>query len=80
MVFLDMEKAFNRVSYSFLLGGLKTVGFGPRFRQTIKLMYNVQHPPQRRIYANGYYSDWFGIQSGVAQGCPVSPLLFLIVA
>ena len=80
MVFLDMEKAFDRVSYSFLLGGLKAVGFGPRFRQTIKLMYDAQRPPQRRIYANGYYSDWFGIKSGVAQGCPVSPLLFLIVA
>ena len=66
MVFLDMEKAFGQGI--ILLGGLKAVGFGPRFRQPIKLMYDVQHPPQRRIYANGYYSDWFGIKSGVAQG------------
>ena len=44
MVFLDMETAFDRVSYSFLLGGLKAVGFGPRFIQTINLMYDVQRP------------------------------------
>ena len=43
-------------------------------------LYDVTNPPKRRIYANGYYSDWFDIKSGVAQGCPVSPLLFLIIA
>ena len=43
-------------------------------------MYDVQHPPRRRVYAYGYYSDWFDIESGVAQGCPLSPLLFLVVA
>ena len=80
MLFLDMEKAFDRVSYSFLLRAAETVGFGPRFLRTIRMMYDVSRPPQRRIYANGYYSDWFSIQSGVAQGCPLSPLLFLLVA
>ena len=43
-------------------------------------MYNTEAPPKRRVYANGYYSDWFEINSGVAQGCPLSPLLFLVVA
>jgi hypothetical protein len=79
-VFLDMEKAFDRVSYDFLIGGLRTLGFGDKFVGTVSMMYNTERPPQRRIYANGYYSDWFDIKSGVAQGCPLSPLLFLIVA
>ena len=43
-------------------------------------MYDDGNPPERRIFANGYYSEWFEINSGVAQGCPVSPLLFLIIA
>ncbi|MBO8631180.1 hypothetical protein INO08_15855, partial [Staphylococcus aureus] len=34
----------------------------------------------RRMYINGQYSSQFPISSGVAQGCPLSPLLFLIVA
>ena len=62
------------------MGGLKTLGFGDHFMGTIGMMYNTTHTPQRRIYANGYYSDWFDIKSGVAQECPLSPLLFLIVA
>ena len=51
-----------------------------KIRTWVGLMYNVHKPPQRRMYVNGYYSDWFGIRSGVAQGCPLSPLLFLLVA
>ena len=78
-IFLDMEKAFDRVSFDFLLTSMEALGFGPRFIEAVKMMYNSDAPPQRRIYANGYYSEWFPIKSGVAQGCPLSPLLFLIV-
>ena len=79
-LFLDMEKAFDRVSYSYLNDALKALGFGPRFRHSVNLMYDVDNAPRRRIYANGYYSGWFKIRSGVAQGCPLSALLFLVVA
>ena len=79
-LFLDMEKAFDRVSYDYLLRGLDSLGFGPEFVGMVSTMYNKEAPPQRRIYMNGYYSDWFSICSGVAQGCPLSPLLFLVVA
>ena len=80
MLFLDMEKAFDRVSYDFTLSGLKSLGFGKRFRGWIKMMYDVKNAPRRRMFVNGYYSDEFQIKSGVAQGCPLSPLLFLVVA
>ena len=78
-IFLDMEKAFDRVSFKFLLTSMKSLGFGDGFVDAVKLMYDVDRPPKRRIYANGYYSHWFPIKSGVAQGCPLSPLLFLVV-
>ena len=79
-IFLDMEKAFDRVSYSYLTESLEALGFGPRFRRAVGAMYNTEAPPKRRVLANGYYSPWFQIKSGVAQGCPLSPLLFLVVA
>ena len=41
MLFLDMEKAFDRVSYDFTLSGLKSLGFGKRFRGWIKMMYDI---------------------------------------
>ena len=80
MLFLDMEKAFDRVSYDFTLSGLKSLGFGKGFRGWIKMMYDIKNAPRRRMFVNGYYSDEFQIKSGVAQGCPLSPLLFLVVA
>ena len=80
MIFLDMEKAFDRVSYEFTKKGLEAIGFGKNFRKWVGMLYNPEAPPQRRMYINGYYSEWFGIKSGVAQGCPLSPLLYLIVA
>ena len=44
-----------------MMDALKAVGFGPVFRRSVRLIYDTNRPPQRRIYANGYYSDWFSI-------------------
>ena len=79
-LFLDMEKAFDRVSYDFTNKGLAALGFGENFRKWVGMMYNTDNAPRRRMFVNGYYSEEFQIKSGVAQGCPLSPLLFLIVA
>jgi hypothetical protein len=49
-------------------------------RESDEMMYDTNNAPRRRMYINGYYSDEFQIKSGVAQGCPLSPLLFLVVA
>ena len=49
-LFLDMEKAFDRVSYKFLNEAMKTVGFGANFRSYISMLYNEDDAPKRRMY------------------------------
>ena len=78
-VFLDMEKAFDRCSWEFLIDALGAIGFNDGFIDYIKLMYSHEHPPTRQVYVNGYLGPSFPLGSGVAQGCPLSPLLFLLI-
>ena len=73
-VFLDMEKAFERCSWDFLIEGLEALNFDENFVKFVKLAYNHQRPPHRQIYVNGYLGPRFQLGSGVAQGCPLSPL------
>ena len=79
-IFLDMEKAFDRCSWDFLIEGLEAIGFDSTFIDYIKLAYSTDHPPTRQMYVNGFLGPSFELGSGVAQGCPISPLLFLIIA
>ena len=79
-IFLDMEKAFDRCSWEFLQDALAAVGFGKDFIDYVSLAYSHTTPPTRQIYVNGFLGPSFPLGSGVAQGCPLSPLLFLIIA
>ena len=78
-LFLDMEKAYDRCSWSYLRESLDRLGFGPDFIKYIQLFYNEANPPKRQISINGHLGAPFALQSGVAQGCPLSPLLFLCI-
>ena len=77
---LDMEKAFDRCSWDFMLKSMEAAGVGCYMLQWVNLLYNRGAPPKRRIKVNGGKTDQFCLGSGVAQGCPLSPLLFLFIA
>jgi hypothetical protein len=77
---LDWEKAFDRVSWEYYHLALEALQFGPHFRGWAKLLANSEALPIRRIKANGKRSNPFSIKCGVPQGCPLSPLAFLVVA
>ena len=78
-LFLDMEKAFDRCSWDYLERALHEVGFEQNFIDYVKLFYSHANPPTRQININGRLGESFPLGSGVAQGCPCSPLLFLLI-
>lgn len=76
LVSLDQEKAFDRVSHVFMGRVLRRFGLGEMFCSFVDLMYFDIHST---VLVNGWKTDPFGIFSGVRQGCPLSPLLFVCV-
>ena len=69
---LDQEKAFDRVDWDCLL---LRMGFGPSFVSWVKLLYT---DICSAIVINGYILDSFKPSHGVHQGCPLSPLLYML--
>ena len=74
---LDQEKAFDRVDWSYLLRVLRCMNFGESFCQWISLFYTRI---TSCVLINGVQSDSFYVSRGVRQGCPLSPLLYVLMA
>ena len=62
------DAADARVSHQFLWRVLERLGFGPSFVRWVRSRVNV----------NRHWSDLFLQEAGVRQGCPMSPLLFVL--
>ena len=76
LICLDQFKVFDRVDHRFLATVLETVGFEPEFRRWISMMY---HNPQAVVQVNRRRSRAFAIERSVWQGCPLSPLHYVLV-
>ena len=76
LLFLDQEKAFDRVNHSYLYKVLECFGFDSYFISWIKLLYSNA---STRININGFLTEKIQLKSGVRQGCPLSALLYVLV-
>ena len=74
---LDQEKAFDRVDWGFLRSILVHMGFGPSFVSWVDLFYSGV---QSAVKVNGYLTHFSKLSRGVRQGCPLSPLLYVLYA
>ena len=72
---LDYAKAFDTISTDAILKALRYFNLGERFIEWIKILLKNRESCVRN---GGYISDFFRMERGVRQGCPISPLLFII--
>ena len=74
---LDQEKAFDRVDWGFMRSTLLSMGFSRSFIKWVDLFYTGV---SSAVSVNGYLSSFFSLSRGVRQGCPLSPLLYVLVS
>ncbi|XP_063816354.1 uncharacterized protein LOC135055814 [Pseudophryne corroboree] len=72
---LDAEKAFDRIHWVYMSEVLARFGFTGQFLQNVLRLYMY---PSAHVFSNGFLSDTFPITNGTRQGCPLSPLIFIL--
>lgn len=77
LLFLDFEKAFDKVEWSFLQKNLTTLQL---WTICFKLDQAFYHNTESCILNNGWSTNFFKLEKGVRQGCPLSPYLFILGA
>jgi hypothetical protein len=73
---LDISKAFDSVSWSFLLELLQHLGFGRTWCNLICLLLSTS---STRIVINGDPGEFISHRRGFWQGDPLSPMLSILV-
>merc|ERR1712086_896076 len=76
IILLDWEKAFDKITHSSLLKTLRRFAVPETL---LRLIENVYLNPQFTVKLHGTESDLFRQHTGIRQGCPLSPYLFLLV-
>jgi hypothetical protein len=73
---LDITKAFDSVSWPFLLEVMEQMGFGQIWRDTIS---GLLASSSIQVLLNGFPGEYISYRRGLRQGDLLSPMLFILV-
>ena len=75
VAFIDFAKAYDNVDREKLWSCLQSVGVNGRFLRFLQALYEGS---MCRVKVNSQVSDDFEVNTGLQQGCVLSPLLFFL--
>ena len=76
-ILLDFTSAFPSISQEYMTKVLTSIGVPASALNLIAALYDESYC---RIQLNGITGDPFHLRAGVRQGCPLSPLLYAVIA
>ena len=72
---IDYSKAFDSISIVTIIEALKLFNLGEYFVSLVRVILNGR---TANVKNGGLLSESFALERGVRQGCPVSPMLFVV--